>query len=126
MRGAASAIACQAARLAPSTSAARSAMARADWPMTAGESLPPGHINCCSVAFCASPSITAPRSLRAASIRARTASTTTRLFSDEQLVALSKVFERTMRSAAASVSAVSSTMPATLPAPTPKAGVPLA
>ena len=50
----------------------------------------------------------------------------TRLFSDEQLVALSKAFERKMRSAARSISAVSSTMPATLPAPTPKVGVPLA
>ena len=58
-------------------------------------------------------------------VRSYTASTSTRLFSDEQLVALSKVFERTIFSAAASQSAVSSTIEATLPAPTPKAGVPL-
>ena len=48
------------------------------------------------------------------------------LFSDEQLVALSKVFDWMIIRAAASRSAVSSTMAATLPAPTPNAGVPLA
>jgi hypothetical protein len=41
-------------------------------------------------------------------------------------VALSKVLERTIFSAAAAQSALSSTIDATLPAPTPKAGVPLA
>jgi hypothetical protein len=49
-----------------------------------------------------------------------------RLFSEEQLVALSKVFDCTIFAAASSTSAVSSTMEATLPVPTPKAGVPLA
>ena len=33
--------------------AARSAIAAADWPITAGESLPSGHISAASVAFCA-------------------------------------------------------------------------
>ena len=48
------------------------------------------------------------------------------LFSDEQLVALSNVLDRAIFAAASSMSAVSSTMTATLPAPTPIAGVPLA
>ena len=47
------------------------------------------------------------------------------LFSDEQLVALSNVFERAILRAASARSAVSSTIAATLPAPTPIAGVPL-
>ena len=47
------------------------------------------------------------------------------LFSDEQLVALSKIFEDAILRAASATSAVSSTMTATLPAPTPIAGVPL-
>jgi hypothetical protein len=38
---------------------------------------------------------------------------------------LSKIFERMIFAAAASQSALSSTMTATLPAPTPSAGVPL-
>ena len=48
------------------------------------------------------------------------------LFSDEQLVALSNIFERAILAAASARSAVSSTITATLPAPTPIAGVPLA
>ncbi len=99
-------------------------MRAADWPVTAPDNLPSGHISACSAAFCFPSSITAPRLASAASNFARTASTMTMLFSDEQLVALSNVLERTMRSAAASTSALSSTMPATLPAPTPNAGVP--
>ena len=48
----------------------------------------------------------------------------TKLFSDEQLVALSKVFEAAIFWAASVRLAVSSTTETTLPAPTPKAGVP--
>src|SRR5688572_21269795 len=48
-----------------------------------------------------------------------------RLFSDEQLVALSKVFDIMILAAASAQSALSSTITATLPAPTPSAGVPL-
>ncbi|MNT36197.1 hypothetical protein D3C72_1722650 [compost metagenome] len=51
-------------------------------------------------------------------------SSTTRLFSDEQLVALSKVLERTILAAASAGAALASMTEATLPAPTPKAGVP--
>ena len=47
------------------------------------------------------------------------------LFSEEQLVALSKVFERMIFAAASARSAEASTITATLPAPTPSAGVPL-
>lgn len=47
------------------------------------------------------------------------------LFSDEQLVALSNIFERMILAAASAQSALSSTITATLPAPTPSAGVPL-
>ncbi len=46
-------------------------------------------------------------------------------FSDEQLVALSKVFESMIFAAASARSADSSTMTATLPSPTPTHGVPL-
>jgi hypothetical protein len=49
---------------------------------------------------------------------------TTSAFSEEQEVALSKVFEALIFSAAAARSAVSSTMTVTLPAPTATAGVP--
>ena len=34
------------------------AIARADWPVTAADSLPSGHISCCSAAFCAASSST--------------------------------------------------------------------
>ena len=47
------------------------------------------------------------------------------LFSDEQLVALSKIFDCAILRAASFKSAVSSTITATLPTPTPSAGVPL-
>ena len=47
-----------------------------------------------------------------------------KLFSDEQLVALSKVFEAFILAAAEAKSAVSSIKLVTLPAPTPNAGVP--
>ena len=46
-------------------------------------------------------------------------------FSDEQDVALSKHFDRRILRAASARSALSSTITATLPAPTPIAGVPL-
>ena len=46
-------------------------------------------------------------------------------FSDEQDVALSKIFEAQIFFAASSRSAVSSTITGTLPVPTPIAGVPL-
>jgi hypothetical protein len=50
----------------------------------------------------------------------------TTLFSDEQLVAFSNVFERAILRAASARSADAVTIDATFPAPTPKAGVPLA
>ncbi|MNC90224.1 hypothetical protein D3C83_62970 [compost metagenome] len=46
-------------------------------------------------------------------------------FSDEQLVALSKILEAVIFFAASAQSALSSTMTTTLPVPTPRAGVPL-
>jgi hypothetical protein len=63
--------------------------------------------------------------VRAREQRSAIASTAITLFSDEQLVALSNVFERAIFAAASAMSAVSSTMTATLPTPTPIAGVPL-
>ena len=45
-------------------------------------------------------------------------------FSDEQLVALSKHLESRIFAAASASAAVESTMTATLPRPTPTAGVP--
>ena len=93
--------------------------------MTAGESLPSGNIAACSVAFSAAVSITPPSRASAPSIASYTASRMTTLFSDEQLVALSNVLERMIFAAASAQSAVSSTITATLPAPTPSAGVPL-
>ena len=54
-----------------------------------------------------------------------TASRITTEFSDEHEVALSKHFDRMIRSAASSSFALASMMTGTLPAPTPIAGVPL-
>ncbi|MNC94482.1 hypothetical protein D3C83_113470 [compost metagenome] len=94
--------------------------------MTAGESLPSGHMQASSRARSSPETRTQPCRPSAASIASAIDSTSTTLFSEEQLVALSKVFDTTIFCAASSRSAVSSTIDATLPAPTPKAGVPLA
>jgi hypothetical protein len=88
--------------------------------------LPSGHIAACSLAFSSASSSTPPAAARANMAPAYTASRITTLFSDEQLVALSKVLERAIAAAASARLAEASMMLATLPAPTPKAGVPLA
>ena len=49
----------------------------------------------------------------------------TTAFSEEQLVALSKILEAMIFAAASAQSALSSTITATLPVPTPSAGLPL-
>ena len=49
----------------------------------------------------------------------------TTAFSEEQLVALSKVLERAIFAAASARSALASTIDTTLPCPTPIAGLPL-
>ena len=54
-----------------------------------------------------------------------TSSRTMSAFSEEQEVALSKIFDARILRAASSRSALASTMTGTLPAPTPMAGVPL-
>ena len=66
-----------------------------------------------------------PSRSNAARSASATAATAITLFSDEHDVALSKAFERAIFAAASARSAVSSTIAATLPAPTPIAGVPL-
>ena len=101
-------------RSAIAASPARSATTRADWPVTADGACRPAH-----QALQLRPSAPrraeprrGPERCQHALVGTGAAST---WFSEEQLVALSKVLERSARSAAASTSALSSTMPATLP-----------
>ena len=112
-------------KLGPRRGPRAAAMRRADWAMNSGASLPSRNIAAASGAPRPSVSSTPPFAVSAASNASRDAACAITLFSDEQLVAWSKVFERAILAAASSTSAVSSTITATLPAPTPIAGVPL-
>ena len=99
----------------------------ADWPIACGRQLAVGpHQPAAGAAFCAASSSTAPSRLQRREHRSRTA------LDDAPGCSPRSSWWRCRRSSSAAIfraasarSAVSSTMPATLPAPTPNAGVPL-
>ncbi|HLX28695.1 MAG TPA: hypothetical protein VKV24_09445 [Casimicrobiaceae bacterium] len=112
---------CTAGRVSP----ASRAMVATSCATTADESFPSWNIVRRSAAVSFASRNAPPSRSNARSNASAIDSTAMTLFFDEQLVALSKVFDLAIFAAASATSAVSSTITATLPTPTPIAGVPL-